>query len=316
MIAAEEKKHDNKEESATTTPTTEKKSKRASIFGGLFAKKDVTSPTSEKTEKDVGPSVPAKDSDVLPVSETAPKLEEPIDQKPIDTAAVTAPVDTVQTPTAVDENPKDTTAAETAGTPAKEKKSGFKGFIKKAEAVLEGKKEEKKEEKVDNKEEKAAENISKDPVAAAAVDAPTATTETTAPTTEESRPAVDNKRRSSLFGGLGTIKKKNQSDSTTDAEAAPAEAKREKSPLPSKIGSLFRRPSRAVKPEEKKEATTADTEATPATETTAKDESALTNGTTTGEGKESAIVGDIVPDNLHSTFHDAVTTAPEVQASA
>ncbi len=316
MIAADEKKHD-KEETDTTTPT-EKKSKRASIFGGLFGKKDVTSPTSEK---DVGPSVPAKDTDVLPVSETAPKIEEPIDQKPLDTAAVTAPVDTVQTPPAAEETSKETTAAETATTPTKEKKGGFLGFIKKTEAKLEGKKEQKKEEKAEKKEETAADSISKDPVAAAAVDTPATTTETAEPTaaaipaTDEVKPTTTEKptekRRSSLFGSLGTLKRRNNTESA-EGETAPAEGKREKSPLPQKIGGLFRKPSRAVKSEEKKDAVA------PATESTATPtETALTNGTTTGEGHESAIVGDIVPDNLHSTFHDAVTTAPqEVQASA
>jgi len=38
--------------------------------------------------------VPAKDNELAPVSEAAPKIDEPIQSKPIDAAAVTAPVDT------------------------------------------------------------------------------------------------------------------------------------------------------------------------------------------------------------------------------
>ena len=319
-IVAEEKK-DDKHESETTTPTTEKKSKRASIFGSLFSKKDATSPTSEKAEKEAGPSVPAKDADVLPVSETAPKIEEPIANKPIDTAAVTAPIDTAQTPAGVDEAPtetaKETAPAEAATTPTKGKKGSIIGFIKEGAARLEGKKEVKKEETAEKKEEKAAENISKDPDAAAATtESPASAEEAAAPATEEAKPT--DKRRSSLFGNLGgTIKKRTQNTESTDAEATEAGTKREKSPLPQRFGSLFRRPSRGVKSEEPKEATAASTDSTPATQTAPvpKDETTVTNGSST-EAPSSAVVGDVVPEGLHSTLHGAATTTPEVQATA
>jgi len=327
-VVAEEKK-DDKHESETTTPTTEKKSKRASIFGSLFSKKDATSPTSEKAEKEAGPSVPAKDAEVLPVSETAPKIEEPIANKPIDTAAVTAPIDTAQTPAAVDEaateTAKETAPAETATTPTKEKKGGILGFIKKEAARLEGKKEvkkeettEKKEETTEKKEEKAAEDASKDADAAAAAattESPTSAEEAATPATEEAKPT--DKRRSSLFGNLGgTLRKRTQNTESTDAEATGAGTKREKSPLPQRIGSLFRRPSRGVKSEEPKEATEASTESTPATQTApvSKDEPTVTNGSPT-EVPSSAVAGD-VPEAVHSTFPGAATTAPEVKASA
>jgi hypothetical protein len=323
-IVGEEKKQD-KHEAETTTPTAEKKPKRGSIFSGLFTKKDATSPTAEKGEKDGVPSAPAKDSDVLPVSETAPKIEEPIANKPIDTDAVTAPIDTAQAPAAAaeptSEIPKETAAAETTTTPTKEKKGGFIGFIKKEAARLEGKKEVKKEDGAEKKEEKAVEAVSKDPVAAAATtDAPATTEETAAPTTEEAKPT--DKRRSSLFGNLsGTVKKiTHNSESSADAEATEGGTKREKSPLPQRIGSLFRRPSRGVKSEESKEATASATDSTAATESTpapvSKDETAITNGAPSTETPGSAMVGDVVPDNLHSSVHDAVTTAPEVEASA
>lgn len=321
-VVAEEKK-DDKHESETTTPTTEKKSKRASIFGSLFSKKDATSPTSEKAEKEAGPSVPAKDAEVLPVSETAPKIEEPIANKPIDTAAVTAPIDTAQTPAAADEAPtetaKETAPAETATTPTKEKKGGLLGFIKKEAAKLEGKKEVKKEETTEKKEEKAAEDASKDSDAAAAAattESPTSAEEAAAPATEEGKHT--DKRRSSLFGNLGgTIRKRTHNTESTDAEATGAGTKREKSPLPQRIGSLFRRPSKGVKSEEPKEATEASTESTPATQTApvSKDEPTVTNGPST-EVPSSAVAGDVVPEALHSTFQGAATTTPEVKASA
>jgi hypothetical protein len=311
-IVAEDKK-DDKHESETTTPTTEKKSKRASIFGSLFSKKDATSPTSEKAEKEAGPSVPAKDAEVLPVSETAPKIEEPIANKPIDTAEVTAPIDTAQTPAAVDEAAKETAPAETATTPTKKKEGGIRGFIKEA-VGLEGKK---KEETAEKKEEKAVENVSKDPVAAAATtESPASVEEAAAPATEEAKPA--DKRRSSLFGNLGgTIKKRTQNTESTDAEATEAGTKREKSPLPQRIGSLFRRPSKGVKSEEPKEATAASTDSTPATQTASvsKDETTVTKDSS-ADAPSPAIVGDVVPEALHSTFHGAATTTPEVKASA
>jgi hypothetical protein len=294
----------------------------------LFSKKDATSPTSENAEKEAGPSVPAKDAEVLPVSETAPKIDEPIANKPIDTAAVTAPIDTAQTPAAVGEAPtetaKETAPAETATTPTKEKKSSIKGLFKKDAAKLEGKKEvkkeetaEKKEEKKEEKEEKAVENGSKDADAAAATtESPTSAEEAAAPATEEAKPT--DKRRSSLFGNLGgVIRKRTQNTESTDAEATTAGTKREKSPLPQRIGSLFRRPSRGVKSEEPKEATEASTESTPAAQTApvSKDETTVTNGTST-EVPSSAVTGDVVPEALHSTFHGAATTTPEVKASA
>ena len=319
-IVAEEKKDDKHE--SETTPATEKKSKRASIFGSLFSKKDTASPTSEKAEKEAGPSVPAKDAEVLPVSETAPKIEEPIANKPIDTAAVTAPIDTVETPAAVDEAPtetaKETAPAETATTPTKDKKGGIIGFIKKeAAARFEGKKEEKKDETAEKKEEEATGDVSKeDPVAAtAATESPANAEEAAAPATEEAKP--NEKRRSSLFNLGGTIRKRTQNTESTDAEATEAGTKREKSPLPQRIGSLFRRPSRGVKSEEPKEATAASTDSMPATQTAsaAKDETAVTTGSST-EAPSSAIVGDVVPETLHSNFNAAATTTPEVKASA
>jgi hypothetical protein len=301
--AVAEKKHEDKEEKAVPA---EKKAKRASVFGGIFGKKNVTSSDAEKTEAEAGPAVPAKDSDIPPVSETAPKIEQPVHQAPLDTAAVVAPVDTVQTPAAVEDpvtKDKPITPTETTSSPKQQKEGGgFLGFIKKAESKLSGSKEAKSEAKED----KAAEEVAKDPVAAAAVEP---TSETPALTNGEERP-VNPQRRSSLMERFGAQKKKVNKTSETDA--TPTEVKREKSPLPSKVAGLFRKPSKAVKATEEKPAET----------------NGLTNGHTepaaiaegpeaVPESKDSAIVGDVVPENLQaSTVHDQVTAAPEVETSA
>ncbi|EXJ77797.1 hypothetical protein A1O3_10026 [Capronia epimyces CBS 606.96] len=298
---ATDKKEDKEEEAPT-----DKKAKRGSVFGNFF-KHRVTSPTSEKTENEATTS-----SDVPPVSETAPKLEEPIENKPINTADVTAPVDAETSAAPAEEPAKDATpvAAEASSTPKTEKKGGFIGFIKKTEAKLEGKKEHKEEAK----EETAAEEIAKDPVAAASTQpTETAVTDSAAETKEE-RPARDNKRRTSLFFN----KKRTEA---TDGEDATAEQKREKSPLPGKlIGNLVRRASKAVKSEGPK-----DKPAEPVTETATTAPSAH-EATTVSEtpapvaeaSEPSQITGDVVPEDLVSKPEPATTssTAPEVKASA
>lgn len=305
--AVSDDKEDKKEETLATESSspTEKKAKRGSVFGSLFYKK-VTSPTTEKTEKEAGPAPPAKD-EVPPVSDTAPKLDEPIENKPIDTAAVTAPANT----DGAAEPTKETT------TEPKTEKKGFLGFIKKPESK-------KEEPKV--AEAKAAEPATTTEAAPAATEATPATTEAVdAPkaeeTTKEERP-VQEKRRTSLFGGLGTIKKKDESKTSEDG----TERKREKSPLPSKIGGLFRRPSKAVKSEEPKATETKDETKldTPAEDATTTTEPAVTATddkveapaatTATTDVTDSKIIGDVVPESLQA--QEKVATAPEVKATA
>lgn len=296
VAAASDKKE---EEDETTATPAGKKAKRGSVFGSLF-KKNVTSPTTEKTEKE------ATTSDIPPVSETAPKLDEPIENKPIDTAAVTAPADNVETPAATADATKETTpATETTTAPKAEKKGGLLGFI--------NKKTEKKEHKEEPKDEQAAKVIAEDPVAAAAV--PETTTEPAAaePATEtatkEERPGRENPRRTSLFF-------KNKKETTSDGEGV-AETKREKSPLPGKfIGNLVRRASKAVKSEPKEKPTTD----AAATETATKEVPVDTTPeapAAASETTESKIVGDVVPETLHATPETAApAAAPEVKATA
>lgn len=240
------------------------------------------------------------------MSETAPKLDEPIENKPIDTAAVTAPVDTTSEtpfynattlpadPSAPHHHSHAAPATEAVVTPKTEKKGSFLGFMKKAET--------KKEAKEEVKAEKATEPVVAEPVTttateatpeAAVVDSPAVAANTEV--AKEERPARE-KRRSSFFGSLGTMKKRNPEAS--EADNATPDVKRERSPLPGKLGGLFRKPSKAVKPTETEAATDAKVE-TPAASTE------VPANATVVEPTESRIVGDVVPDDLH-----ADTTAP------
>ncbi|RMZ88820.1 hypothetical protein DV736_g3949, partial [Chaetothyriales sp. CBS 134916] len=216
---------------------------------------------------------------------------------------------------------KDNTGAAATTTPSDEpkpeKKSGFlAGLIKKADTKKEEAKETKKEEA---KEDKAAE-----PAAvtdSATVETADGAAETPAP--KDERPATE-KRRPSLFASLGTIKRKNKEDkeATETSEETPVpETKREKAPLAKQIGELLRRPSKAVKSGEAKEAAPATTESAPVTEESteaaaAANELAEPAKDTPVEGTLTQAAVDTVPDTVASTVHNAVTTAPEVKASA
>ncbi len=60
---------------STTRETAPKPNKRASIFGGLFGKKEAASPAATET----APAVPAKD-ETSAISSTAPQLDSPVTQ--------------------------------------------------------------------------------------------------------------------------------------------------------------------------------------------------------------------------------------------
>ena len=327
-VIASDKKEDKKvdDKSGTTTPT-DKKAKRGSVFGSLFQKKNATSPNTEKTEAEA--STPAKDTEVPPVSETAPKIDEPIDTKPLDAAAVTGPVDSPVEPMTEDAT-KNTAATPVTDTPKTEKTekkpSFFSGLIKK----VEGKKDE-------TKEEKPAETTATHGISPATDGTTEAATDT--PVFKEERPARE-KRRSSLFGTLGTLKKKPEqrdeiAETTSPVNGTEAKAvngteakamngtdtKREKSPLPNKVGGLFRRASQAMKFDtpKKTSAKEAATHATPTTDatpaTTETTDTSATEGAASSaspEATESKIIGDVVPESIHAQ----VTIAPEVKASA
>ena len=283
----------------------------------------MTSPSAEKTEAEA--FTPLKDTEVAPVSETAPKIDEPIDTKPLDAAAVTAPVDAAVEPT-TDDATKGTTpnpATESHKLEKTEKKPNFlSGLIKK----VEGKKEE-------SHEGKPVETTTTNGISPTTDGMNEAAAET--PVAKEERPARE-KRRSSLFGTLGTLKKKpEQKDEaveatspTTGTEAKRvngADNKREKSPLPNKIGGLFRRASQAMKSDTPKKSTATEsaTNATPTTDTTPVEVGPMDTSATevTGpaagsEATDTKIVGDVVPEAIYAQTADKVATAPEVKASA
>jgi len=295
-----------------TTPT-EKKNKRSSVFSGFFGKNKVTSPSAERSEKEVAPIVPAKD-ETSAVSETAPKLDEPVATKPLDTAAVTAPVDSTEattTPavatTEESRSAEHAIAPETTSTPRTEKKSFLSGLIKKHD-----KKEEPREEPMTN-EEAVKESAPINAASESAVAEPTTETaikEAEAP--REGRPAPE-KRRTSLFGSLGTLKRKTdkspEPSSVASDETKTPVTKREKSPMPSKLGSLFRKPSRAQKPTEEVKTDTPANVAQP--------ESATGAPKTIGENEIPAsdiavkLHGDSDMVGEQHTFHDVVTSKPE-----
>ena len=333
VAASHEKKEEKKAEPKTTeevTTPTDKKAKRASVFGGFFGKNKITSPTTEKSEKEVGPQVPAKD-ETSAVSEIAPKLDEPIHTKPIDTAAVTAPVDhaeTGATPLTATEAPKTgeaTPFTEATTTPRTEKKSFLAGLIKKQD-----KKEEPRHETKTNEEaiKEATPVTAATETPAIATDGTTevpAATEAEAPVSE--RPARE-KRRTSLFGSLGTLKRKSEKSPAPESSAATSEeikteSKREKSPMPSKLGGLFRKPSRATKPEPsaehgKSEAVKPETLTETPETTTGLTGTETPANATIGEPKAATeTAAHVVPDSEHNTFHDAVTANPtEVKSTA
>ena len=100
-----------------------KPSKRNSIFGSFFGKKDVTSPTKEEA----APSVPAKDVEPTVVSATAPQLEDPVH-----TAA--QPTETAPTTThRLDTTHASTPATKHNGSPSATK-GGIFGFMKQKDA--------------------------------------------------------------------------------------------------------------------------------------------------------------------------------------
>jgi hypothetical protein len=150
-----------------------------------------------------------------------------------------------------------------------------------------------------------------EPVTSSTAEETSAVTESPVAAPSEERPTIEKKRRTSLFNSFGTGKDKKATEPTSETDATKAETK--KSPIPQKLGGLFRRPSKAVKSEETQTGpTSVATETAPAAETTeggvapvAKDEPALTNGTPEAP-KEST---EPVPENI-------TTSTPEVKASA
>lgn len=118
---------------------------------------------------------------------------------------------------------------------------------------------------------------------------------TTTTTSTETKPALKEKRRTSLFNGLGSKKEKSDSEVT--------EGETRKSPLPQKLGGLFRKPSKAVRSEEtKSEPISSATAAAPVAATT---EPAMING-----------ISDAPRESAAQTPAAVMSATPEVKASA
>ena len=94
-----------------------KSSKRGSVFGNLFNRKDSNIPT-ERKEKEVTPLAPTKDNDHTPSSTIAPQIEDPTKESNTEPIDATAP----------------TSTASAIATSPSENKGGIFGFMKQKEA--------------------------------------------------------------------------------------------------------------------------------------------------------------------------------------
>ncbi|KAK3063195.1 hypothetical protein LTS18_002315, partial [Coniosporium uncinatum] len=220
-------------EDANKKSTLPKPSKRGSVFGNFFEK--VRSPVTEKKESDVAPAVPPKDNEAAPI--IAPTTET-VAAEPTSESALNEDKEAPAVP------PK-------AERPTAEKKeSFFEKFLHMGE-------------KAKTPTTEAA------PVLPASIEAPAAET-TEAPKIETeaqkdisviedkapivnghhkeetaaTEPAKTDKRRSSFFSNLGgTIKGKKEPTSGDEA----VEGTEKKSPMPAKLGGLFRNPSKMMR---------------------------------------------------------------------
>ncbi|MCJ1287119.1 hypothetical protein MMC26_006467 [Xylographa opegraphella] len=261
--------------SAIAPEVAAKPTKRGSVFGSLFGKKDGVSPSLERRDKDIVPAVPAKDSETLPVATAGPHLDPTVLSAPSVGGATT------ETETAA------TSPAAKAISPG-ESKGGMFGFLKQKETQ----KEERREEKKEMKAEVGTEAKEDTPVVAAETStipgsgiSPPSTTDVMTPATSE--PVLKEKRRQSFFGSLGG-KKDRKVDSSSDNEATGG-----------KLGGMFRRASRSTKASQ---SATTDSSAPPAP--IAKDLTATTEAVPEATeaqnhvAGESALAGDAHESNM------------------
>lgn len=118
----EEKAVEKKEEKAAETAAP--KPKRASVFGSFF-KRDSSSPTREKKEKEVAPVVPAKDAEVTPaVAPVAPQLDPVATTAEAPSETVVAPVPATATTPEAASKEKRRQSFFTINSSKKEKKEG------------------------------------------------------------------------------------------------------------------------------------------------------------------------------------------------
>jgi hypothetical protein len=239
---AEDKKEEKKDDKKSRSQSR----KRASIFGSILGKKE-----KEEVKEETPATEAAPAEEAAPAAEVAETTEAPAAEATTEEAAPAAEATATETPA---EEKK-----EEAKPAAKSKRASIFGeFFKKVASPSKEKTEEEVapvastapqlENPVD---ETAAAPIEPESVTEAPAVEAAAASSSEAPaaeaTTEEKKEATTpEKRRTSLFGTLG---KKVKTESTSDGEGKKT----------NKLGGLFRKPSKAVKSEEKKEAAPAET---------------------------------------------------------
>lgn len=272
--AKDDKKEDKKEETSPTEDKSDTKNrsrsrKRMSILSNILGKKDTEVKEGPSAEAPTETPAPATEVAEPPIAEAAPEVTE-------------APATTETT-----EDKKEDEAKKSEATKAK-RTSILGNLFQKVTSPHEKEVTPAKDTGVPSAppqlenpvQDAAAEPIEAEAVTATADPAsgegPSQTTEATTPTApktrglfsrkekkvekeEEAAPAAaptettppKEKRRTSIFSNLGT--KKEKKADTSDADGVDGEAKSEPKHIANKIGGLFRKPSKAVKAEEKKE---------------------------------------------------------------
>ncbi|CDM36751.1 hypothetical protein DTO013E5_2873 [Penicillium roqueforti] len=256
--AAQEEPKEEKKEKATKSRSQSRK--RASIFGSLLPKKEAEE---KKEETPAGEETKAAE----PTAEPSVEAPAPVVAETSETAAAPTEVaePTAETPAETTESAKEEKKAEDKKAEKKAKRASiFGNFFQKVTSPSQ-EKSEKEANSFPTEETPVASTAPQleHPVeeAAATPEAEASTTPAEAvetPTIEapaaEPVPTPKEKRRTSFFGNLGIKKEKKDS---SDNELTDGEAKESK---PKKLGSLFRKPSKAVKLD-KEEATATETEA-------------------------------------------------------
>ncbi|QKX55871.1 uncharacterized protein TRUGW13939_02970 [Talaromyces rugulosus] len=240
--AAEDKKEDKKEEKKEDKKSRSQSRKRASIFGSILGKKEkeeVKEETPGAAEETPAEAAPAEEAAAAEPAAATEATETPAaEAAPAETAAEATPAEEKK------EEPKSATKSKRA--------SIFGNFFNKVASPTKEKTEEEVvpvastapqlENPVD---ESAAKPIEPETVtdapAAEAAAAETPAEEKKEEKKEEVSAETKEKRRTSIFGTLG---KKVKAETGSDGEGKKAV---------NKLGGLFRKPSKAVKSEEKKD---------------------------------------------------------------
>ncbi|CRG84912.1 hypothetical protein PISL3812_02084 [Talaromyces islandicus] len=239
--AGEDKKEEKKEEKKEDKKSRSQSRKRASIFGSILGKKE---------KEEVKEEAPAEEAPAEAAAETAAEpAAEPAAEAATETpAADAAPAETAEAAPAEDkkEEPKSATKSKRTSifgnffnkvaSPGKEKTEEEVAPVASTAPQLENPVDESAAKPIE------PETVTDAPAAEAAAAAETPAEEKKEEKKEETTPETKEKRRTSIFGTLG---KKVKAEAGSDSEAAKKAG--------NKLGGLFRKPSKAVKSEEKKD---------------------------------------------------------------